>query len=297
MSHVGILATGRAESEGIPGALEQLFNHTFAPIFMRTVDREPFGNINTPPSPVSSVHSTALKIVQKVASELERNTFDFIVILDDLELTNLARPGQVVEHMRLAVLDHLETAGAKGWGNKNELVRAFRERVSFHLAVPMLEAWFFADLDALIGLQLNTPPKLVDGSDPEAFTTADCDYASDQGSACIPWQHLPPAKRKLLRPPWTCADPTHHPKAYLSWLMKDPREKGCSRYREIAHGVSVLEALDWQRTLRDPAHYSYLRAFLQDLSIALNVPLPWLDGPAAGVPTMHIHGGSVLRNV
>lgn len=297
MKRVGILATGMSEIKGLPGALQRLFGHTFFPITERR--DKPFNNFTSDriKSPTSAAPDNVLKIVQRVAAELDTENADFVVIVDDLELVNRTRLEPVLEHMRQAVHAHLTTLRTRDRIVAERLTGAFRERVSFHLAVPMLEAWFFADRATLRPLALNKPPELVPGSDPEAFETADEIFAAEDGSACRPWEDLPGHKRKLHKPTWMCADRTRHPKAYLAWLMKDPSEKGCSRYSETNHAVQALENLDWPATLRTPEHCAYLRALIEDLSIALNEPLPWLKDSATAAPTRFARGSRVLRNL
>lgn len=297
MKRIGILATGMSEIRGLPGALQRLFGHDFFPITERP--DKPFNSFTSDriTNPTSAAPENVLKVVQRVAAELDTANADFVVIVDDLELVNLARIAPVLEHMRQAVNAHLTALRIKDKIVAETLTKAFRERVSFHLAVPMLEAWFFADLETLRPLALNKTPELAPGGDPEAFETADGAFASEDGSACRPWEHLTSYKRKLHKPTWMCADRTHHPKAYLAWLMKDPSEKGCSRYSETDHAVRALENLDWPATLRVPEHCNYLRALIEDLSIALNEPLPWLDDPETPVPTRFVRGSRVLRNL
>lgn len=36
---------------------------------------------------------------------------------------------------------------------------------------------------------------------------------------------------------------------------------------------------------------------IEDLSIALNEPLPWLEDPGVAVQTRFVRGGRVLRNI
>lgn len=296
---VALLATGRAEIEGLPGALMRLFDrHTFHPIFERALDRKPFDGFTSTPPPEAAAIPGVLKVVQRAAAELESGAADRVVILDDLELVNMSWPARVVESVRLAVSRHLEDLARRGQGPVEPLAQALRERASFHLAVPMLEAWFFGDPEVLGAMALNSWPALRPGLDPEAFQTADLEYASDDGSACKPWQHLTGKRRKLHRPEWDRPDRCSHPKAYLAWLMKDPAVKRCSRYRETDHGVRALERLEWRRVLSQSEHYAYLRALIEDLSITLDEPLEWLADPPVSVPTRYRHGGAtVLRNL
>jgi hypothetical protein len=95
------------------------------------------------------VPDTALELVQRAAiwalgdERAERPAADLVVILDDLELTNRDQEAVVVDVMRAAAAKHL--AGLRNADTRQRTADALAAKVSFHLAAPMIESWFFAD--------------------------------------------------------------------------------------------------------------------------------------------------------
>lgn len=91
MKRIGVLATGMSEIKGLPGALQRLFGHDFFAITERR--DKPFNSFTSDriKSPTSAAPDNVLKVVQRVAAELDTANADFVVIVDDLELVNLAR--------------------------------------------------------------------------------------------------------------------------------------------------------------------------------------------------------------
>lgn len=205
-----------------------------------------------------------------------RDALDLVVILDDVELCNAHQVDAVVGVVREAVARHLERVEARG-GDVARTRRVLRERVSFHLAMPMIEAWLFADASALAraGVSSQRPARWADRCDPEAFETDDPEYDADDGSACASWAAERSAKRKQKNTPlWLKASPRQrHPKAYLAWLCCDPKRKTCSSYRESHEGAAALRGLAWERLLGEPGHCQYARAMLEDIAWALGVEL------------------------
>jgi hypothetical protein len=64
-------------------------------------------------------------------------------------------------------------------------------------------------------------------------------------------------------------DRARHPKAYLSWLCRDPLEPDCTSYRETDGGAAALRGLDWPAVVRRPDHMRFARSLLADLADAL----------------------------
>ena len=282
---VAVLPTGRMEAEGLAPALAALFpDHAFTTIFANPREREPHHAFTTSRLPIPNVGAapTALdKLVGEMAAALfprsrHEPAHDRVLLVDDLELANRDQPEVVVACVRDAVRRHLETLVEP---RRARTAARLCERASFHLAVPMVEAWLFADPTSLVAAGAQREARLVDGRDPEAFQSADPDYEEDDGSGCTRWQSKRP--RKSEKPLWLKTDDRlHHPKAYLAWLCRSPGEKCCTIYRETTKGdgpsgARALERIDWSTVLSNDAHLRFLRAMVADLAFALGAQNPF----------------------
>lgn len=103
----------------------------------------------------------------------------------------------------------------------------------------------------------------------------------------------------LPRPELTAYRRERHPKAYVTWLCRDPLDKRGSTYRESESGTAALKALDWTRVLDTAGHCTYARAFMRDLAAILGPPATAL--PEGDEPPLLARGAtlpeSVLRNL
>lgn len=296
---VALLPTGEAEFRGLPRALKALFpSHDFV-CEGRAPERPHFGFTSSVVDPARAAQRGSklrqmIDLVAALLSSGSRGRYDLVFILEDLELANALQPQRVIEAVRAAVHAHL--AEPRIDNARNPLPDALRRRASFHLAVPMLESWFFGDLACLA--QAPEPPqelapKLVASCDPEHFLTDDPHYEADDGSACTDsesarWSRLD----ALARPA--------HPKSYLEWLCKAPGARRCTSYREVVGGVRCLATMDWFNVLAHPSRFQYLRAFVADLADGLG------ETPVALVPEhleapltrrRHDPSGPLLRNL
>ena len=297
---VGVITTGKAELAGLHVALARLFpEHEFSPLPARRPD-VPFNGVTSSTisetAPVD-VQTAAGKLVRSAAAALEDH--DRVIILDDLELENLRQTELVLSYVRDHVAAYLRWFSATyGQAEADVVADMLRTRASFHLAVPMLESWFFADPTALARMNVRAAPKLAPTADPEQFQTRDPDYDTDDCSSCTSWLAIAdPKKKRNNCPEWDRSARQLHPKAYLAWLMKDPDNKRCSRYRETEHGARALQGLDWQGALANEGHCAYMRALVLDLSIALDVPLPWLNDSSRPALTDYKWPGHIMRNI
>lgn len=293
---IALLPTGKAELLGFQRALERLFpGHEFHTIAKNDIEQRPFDGFTSASlstlSP-STVPTNLDKIIERAASELvpgrnrEGPPIDLLIITEDLELANLDQPQAVTDAVRNAVNRHIEKMGRERSRHlANQVSKAFREHASFHLLVPMLESWFFADPDATTraGVPLNRLPRLVQNCDPEGFETDDPEYINDTAAHCSAWLALPQRKRKKFKPGWLKRgnQRIYHPKDYLSWLCRSQEEKNCTRYRETREGKEALEELNWVAALRTRTHCKYMRSFLSDIEWTLNQNLNFLHGDCA----------------
>ncbi len=159
---------------------------------------------------------------------------------------------------------------ADRWGSKTmEVVRThLRTTCSFHLFVPMLEAYFFADPMALARLNATAPSQFDLATDMENFSVAD--------------PNLPAGDPRL-----------QHPKRYANFMC-DPSGKLARAYKETKQGIEILRVLDWRKVLSNPEHGRFLRALFDDLAWGLKVENPFQGTRAKET---QIRDKGLLRNI
>lgn len=282
---VCLITTGDMEFKGLGCSLHRLFpNHDF--ITERySPDKAPFHGftaslvqplaLNDPPGKAAALLRAALGTL--MSPDEATPAADLAVILEDLELVNRGNEDVLIEHVR-------ESARRTALSNVNpaRIAGLLREHVSFHLAVPMTESWFFGDLVALQTEVPSTswPPLLIAGQDPEDFRTTDPNYLADNGSACSALLAKAAGGSTKKRPDWVTDRRDEHPKRYIQWLMRDPTTADCTRYKESYEGVRLLEKMDWKTVLALDTWFPYLRALVRDLEDVLG-PSPY-GLPAGG---------------
>lgn len=307
-----LVPTGRTEWEGMGSALRRLFpGHEFDRV---PSDRERISHPDSFPCcgftssllgarseqcPPDSAVELVSRAAQAALGDRAQDAADAVVIIDDLELCNGHQPDRVVRVMRAAVQQHLDSVQGRF---RDRTARALRERVSFHLAVPMIEAWFFADPGALTaaGVPQGIAPTLV-RPDVEDFETGDAAYLAATEDLCPTWARR---QNKKDRPKWFGEQRSHHPKGYLQWLCIDGSRRNCTTYSEAEGGAGALAGLDWAMVLGKPAaHSRYLRAFLADLADALGESpaigpiVEDLNGPPLATRGTSRSGPPLLRNL
>lgn len=300
---IALITTGGMELLGLPTALDRLFpGHTIEAV--EDVPGRCFSCItsNRLPLPPTPYPPMVDKIVARAAAMVDPRLSggpDMVLILDDLELANLDQPEVVVAVFRDAVARHLSR-----YEPDHGLIASMRaeitKRVSFHLAVPMVESWLFADRNgpSRAGVSPSTRVQIREG-DVEDFQTVDPIYAAADDTACPEW-----CKRKRQsrdRPKWLGAgDRTRHPKGYLQWLMRDGTIPTCTSYSEVPNGVDALKNLDWSEVLKYKARCAYVRALVGDISALLNQPpaIPnWQGMEAVLTSRTTPRPDPVLRNI
>jgi hypothetical protein len=316
---VAIIATGVMELDGLADCLGRLFpRHDFATIPQRAARpgqrAEPFSQSFTcrqRAGTTSEVPSNLTKIMRELAGQVyprRRDAADFSMVVDDLELFNLDQPEVVIDAIRGAARAHLDRLADRPL-ERAELAACLRDRVSFHLAVPMTEAWFFSGDQslALHGVPAERKPRLRAGADPESFETDDAEYSADDGALCAQMAERNRRRNERRRAPWILTPQPdaawftreRHPKAYLEWLCRDPSDNKCTTWREADPGAAALRALDWEAVLAHPSHCGYARALLDDLADALGEPAPFLPGGAVAPLTVRKRSrkAGLLRNL
>jgi hypothetical protein len=174
------------ELHGLERCLGRLFpSHELVVVPERLDERNgpfPFNgftssSIPTPLRGPSDPSTTLTKLVQAMAGELERgrSQADLCIVLDDLELANVDRPQRVVDAIRHEVRLHLQALERRSSTHADRMKQALLERGSFHFAVPMIEAWLFADpcCASIVGIPSDRRPRLIEHRNPEDFSTDD----------------------------------------------------------------------------------------------------------------------------
>lgn len=293
---------------GVPPALRALFPaHEFYSISKRPRGDEPFDSFTSSGEALdlASPNGNVDKIIQQMAAELvpgrDGRAPDLLVVLEDLEPPNLHQPAVVVQIFRDAIARHMARLQRDTPWLVDRVEEALRSKASFHLAVPMIEAWLFADPNGPRNAGAPSerlPSNWESAHDPEAFLTRDPVYLADDCSACTAWHGLLPRRKKDHSPGWLKQRREVHPKAFLAWLCRDPAEQNCSRYRETHEGAAALGALDFSAALRSPEHCTYLRALVEDLADGLGEKLSL---PTGGVAPSTSHrerrASPSLRNI
>jgi hypothetical protein len=292
--NIQLIVTGEMEEKALPTALSQAFPELSFNLKTDIRTRHFNGITSTrmpqhwiPNSPVSKLaYILASKLVDAV--DPGRNgtpVADMAIVIDDLELANRHQPTIVVQYFRSAVIEYVNTR----WSNYQKQQSCFnkvRNNCSFHLFVPMTEAYFFGEPNALIRAGA-TQKSTVSGKniDVENFeVTHDTNYlAAPKGTSF--WAENP-QERPL------------HPKRYLDYLCcQDLNKNKKKRYRETYGGVNALKTLDWESVFSgNPSDVKYLRSLFEDISWRFNLPNPYF-GECAPVTAYKTGRDKILRNI
>ncbi|MBN3779320.1 hypothetical protein G3O06_17435 [Burkholderia sp. Ac-20345] len=177
---------------------------------------------------------------------------DLVIVIDDVELGNVGQEEVIAEHFRAAVDIELEKKGFSG----NTLDRykgEIRDRCSFHVLRPMVEAYFFGEMQALRSMGVMDAPLLRHETDVENFESVDgcwlpeC-YTQNQiqeKNGVGWWRH------------------ETHPKHYISHLLM---RGNSAAYDETLQGASALRTLDWKNVPKIATDALFIRALFEDLA-------------------------------
>ena len=311
---VALLPTGRTEWCGLSRALGRLFpDHEFYCLPTKAeIDSNqgsfPYNGFTSMCLTVAhetNPPETAMELVSRAAQEAIgdkwKEAADLVVVIDDVELPNVNQVNRVVAVMRNAVLAHL--SGLYTIGIQTRTKESLKSKVSFHLIAPMVEAWFFADKNALTlaGVPTEMNVSFNDETDPEAFITDDALYLAATECDCTKFAALHKSKKKNHRPKWLGSSPRDkHPKGYLQWLCRDPDDRSCTSYSEATGGCNALSGISWDTLLSRPeSQFALLRALIDDLNDGLNSkPTVALGGTVSSLTSRSgARVDAVLRNV
>lgn len=313
MKRVRLIPTGDAELAGLAECLSRLFpGHDIQTIAARRAGgrRVPFGGFTSCRLSRPAIPTNLIKLVEELVRQVlpdpdrepSPEPVDLAIVIDDLELLNVDQPEIVVGEVGRAVCEVIERLRPE---RRPVVIEALRSRASFHLFAPMLEAWFFADPPSLAraGVPASRLPPLLRPGDPEQLETDDDCFSRDDGSDCTKMNVLnrAPGARKL-KPDWLYASDVvlaaarreRHPKAYLSWLCRDPSREKCSTYG-AEQGGTALRQLDWSNVLATPTWCRFARALVADIADALDEDLALLSPDGVQHPTTSRVAAPVTR--
>lgn len=214
MPRVALITTGECEHRALGTSLRRAFGdelEIYSP-FRRPVPSITSNYLSYPAPPGSTQTD---KLVQSALATLEeRGGPDFVFIVDDLELPNVATPHHVTQLVSEAFGRALGTA-------THRQVHRVQTRVSFHLLCPMLGAYFFGEATALKRAGAVREAVLQPERHLEDFEA-------------IEPQFLTPTD--VREHPWRRPERHRHPKRYLSYLV-DPEDEEATTYKETSGGV------------------------------------------------------------
>jgi hypothetical protein len=204
---------------------------------------------------------------------------DYVFGIDDLELVNRDQPKASITAFRHAVAAELASRRRTTNADRyDKFEAAVKEQCSFHLFVPMTEAYFFGDADALRTAGCTRQAILVPDSDVEQFQTTDPDYLAPPRQPPPSWA-IDLSVRHL------------HPKRYLQFLL-DP-----TWYGETSQGVDALLSLDWNGVLARPRQTLFLRSLFQDLADAVGEDMTRFPGDPQPLTSDYSNRNRILRNL
>ena len=284
---VTLITTGVCEERALALSLQRFFPSAEFTVLRR----DGFTSAALGPAPAvgGPDRSNLEKLVAEMIALIEPGQrgapADWVFAVDDLELCNATQPTRVVAHLASAVRAHLANTPWPTLRSQQRATERARERCSFHLLAPMLEAYFFGEPAALVRAgAVRAPIVQHPAGDLEQFTATDAAYLGRATDPEVVW----------AKP--TAAERTRHPKHYTQFLC-DPAIAGTPRrsyYRETKAGAFALASLDWSQVLTHPSATQFAHAFMADLADALGVACPF-----AGVPHPLTAPGKlgVLRNI
>jgi hypothetical protein len=201
---------------------------------------------------------------------------ELVIGVEDLELANIHQPEVVTRCIRRGVDDYFVRHPLGSSRTEDRYRERLRTRCSFHLLVPMPEAYFFGERAALerAGVAADVRERLC-CEDLEAFETDDPEF--------IPRPNSPTDRR--------------HPKRYLAELLRRSGRPEVRPYRETHDGARALESLAWPELTDNPNCLSFARALFEDLADVFAVPNPLGDGTLAPTTYPVDRRDLVLRNL
>jgi hypothetical protein len=257
MPSIALITTGECEHRALGASLQRAFEVAELELvqpFQRPVPSIT-SNYLSYPGPASGGTQVDKLVASMMATLERRDAPDFVIAVDDLELPNVV----TAHHVTQLVSDAMRRA--LGATPTHQQLTRVRERCSFHLLCPMLEAYFFGEPAALVRAGARQPAILNPSHHLEDFL-ADGDMAFITAS-------------EVRGHDWRTPDRFRHPKRYLKFLI-DPNDAKLVSYKESRDGVQALETLGWAQVFAyQPPGIAFARSLFDDIADALRVPNPF----------------------
>lgn len=281
MPTIALIVTGDMEQRVLGASLQRVF--PTAEFSTQKVDSFTSARVAWPPPRRAGMQANIEKFATALIAALDpgrrKPPPDFVFAVDDLELINRDQPEQVVAALRSAITAELERRqGQLNQRSFDKLQEAVKQQCSFHLLVPMCEAYFFADPQALAAAGCTKIWSLAPDCDVEQLEVTDAGFLADQSAAT-------PAPRWAIQ-----ADLRRlHPKHYLDFLLES--------YRDTHQGVAALTVIDWLAILQQPEHCRFLRSLFHDLTDAMAMDATAFSGQPHPLTSAWASRDRVLRNL
>jgi hypothetical protein len=275
VKRIRFVVTGDLERKAIAASISALFPRTASdgnPVVWLRAQKVPAATthrLTTSVPPSGTMKALARRVIAEAAEGEDGSPADLVIAVDDLELHNFDQPEVVCDHFQRAM--ELEIEDRKlSQAAERRLRTHIRDRCSFHLLCPMVEAYFFGEPEALTraGCAPGVEPLLVK-EDVEDFECRDPVWLPN----CTAEN-----RRKAQPPnpmPWWREE--RHPKHYLEHLVA--RNGGF--YDEVLGGNEALKALDWHRVPSDGQSVMFARALFEDVADFFGVSNPLGQGEPA----------------
>ncbi|MHB8873513.1 MAG: hypothetical protein ACYC8T_07490 [Myxococcaceae bacterium] len=291
MNEVRFLVTGECERGGLAESFQRCFGSTGASFSVARCPAQSFTSSPLTEPPSSRARDTIDKFAISLLEEVHEHPDALVVGVDDLELQN--DPLETVAAIRAAISRGMEIR----WSSlnaRNRVADRMREYCSFHLLVPMVEAYFFGEPEALerAGAVRRSLFDCV-SSDPEQFQVEDAEYLA--APETTPESEPNPERRKRS---WAkkVALRRLHPKLYLKFLCS-PDDPFGAHYRETRGGVEALRMLAWARVISNGDHVQFARALFADIADFLGTPAPFPGAEPEATSRFAQRRDRVLRNI
>lgn len=279
---VQLIVTGDMELQALAASLRRAFpEHALDFLPTQKVQDFTSNRLGAHPGRIPGQKTRAQQMAQAIISAFAPGRFlgsipDLVLAVDDLELINVDQPEVVTQYLAREI--ELTLQERKLVKSDETRVRDhLRSRASFHLFVPMPEAYFYAEPASLVRAGAKTVSQFdVAMRDTEGFEVDDPTYRQ--------WLELRAPK---------ALDPHRHPKQYLRYLS-DPTASVERSYRETKEGVNALETLAWSEVTARAERETYIRALLEDFAEGIGTSWP-SPGPIAPLTARRSRG--LLRNL